>query len=235
MATWSIPLEILGQRVDQELLTSILAAASVRSDEVRRALDHAGLAWADPSTQRAPPMADLDATAQALITRAARKARNLGGASATLGAAGIPPELVAALVQSLRLCQRLALVYGYDPETELGAQVVWRAMAEAWEVPLPAEGPSAVRLRDLPDVLRKQLPSPAVAASWVAEQAGRQVVRTARRRVLGLIPGLSTLLGARDSQRRLGEQGARAQALLRRLSPAQDLDLRGEEEAVIVG
>lgn len=234
MPTWTVPLEILGQKLDRELLGSLMQVASVRADAVRRELDAEQLAWVDASTGRMPEVRDLDATAEVLTARAARQGRNLGGATAVVGLAGVPPEVVGALVQSLRLCQRLAVVYGFDPDTDAGRLMVWRAMAAAWELPFPGDSPSALRLRELPDVIRAQLPTPTEAAVWAGQAAGRSMIRSLRKRVARLIPGLTTVLGAVDGQRRVAEQSVRAQAVLRRASPALDLDLAGEEEAQLV-
>lgn len=234
MAAWTTPLEILGQRLDQGLLSDLYQAASVRVDELRRELDEAELPWVDPSTGRVPELQDLDRTAQVIIERAVFRGGALGGVTTLAGAAGVPSEVMGALLQSMRMCQRLAVVYGFDPGTDAGQLMVWRAMAAAWELPFPEAGKAPIRLQDLPDVIREQLPTPAQAATWTTQVARRQMVRSLRKRLVSWVPGLSTVLGVRDGRNRVLEQGRRAQAALRPASPAMQWDIEEEEEAVLL-
>ena len=60
-------------------------------------------------------------------------------ASGVVGLAGVPPEAMVRLIQSFRLAQRIAVIYGYDPATDRGRIHVRRVFSAAWGFELPVQ------------------------------------------------------------------------------------------------
>lgn len=222
-------------RLDVGMIPAVYAAASVPTPDIRAELRAAGLAFLDHEAGLEPAMAELDAAAAATVAIARRQATALGVASGVMGAAGVPPEVVGHLVQVLRLGQRLAVIYGFDPETDAGRVVLWRAMAAAFGIELPSGRQEAVRLRDLPDLLRAQLPAAQEAGLWAGRQVATRAAASVARRVSRLVPGLSTGFAAWSARRRMREVGDRMIAVFRGASEAMPFELGEERVAWEVG
>src|SRR5262245_26940075 len=131
----------LGERLDTDLLPALYAAASVPTADVRSWLRENGIAHVDPVSGTSASSAELDEAARRVVDQTRDRGTVLGFASGLVGAVAVPPEVLASVVQTLRLAQRLAVLFGFDPETDAGKVVLWRAIAAAYEVDLPAQGP----------------------------------------------------------------------------------------------
>lgn len=223
-----IVLEELAERLDAGALPTLYEAASVSTAQARQELAAAGLPYTDPAAGRLPGRAELDAAARLLIARAARAATVRGAVGSFGGLATLPPETAAALVQTLRLAQRLAVLYGHDHESDAGRLLLSRALAAAWEVELPADGAWGLRLRHLPEVVRTRLSTgtPASVAT-VARTVAVHAVVTAGKRVGRIIPGFGTTVGAISARRELRAQGERMRAVYER-AWGGDLLVEGE-------
>ena len=200
-------LAALGARVDREAVARGYAAVSIDSAGGRAWMEARGLAWVDDAAGRFPSDEQLAASARVVVGAYEGPATVVGLVGAFAGWPGVAPELAATLVQSLRLAQRLALVYGFDPHTERGGIVVTRALAAAWQVP-----PSAV-------------------AGWMARVAGRSVAA----RLMRFVPGLTTVIGVREARRRVREMGERMEPVVRAAMDRGRFELPGERRAVEVG
>jgi hypothetical protein len=227
-------LDALVRRADSELLPGLYEAASVPTAEIRAELRASGTPHLDPQTGRSASAEELEAAATALVVRARQQATFVGLASGLGGALAVPPELAASVVQTLRLAQRIGVVYGFDPDTDAGRVVLWRALAAGWEVPLPSGGPTKVRVRDLPDLIRAQLPASGPASSWVARQVVQRTVSSAVGRVTRLVPGLSVGLAGLGARRRIDAIGRRMIRTYQRACEAVPFDLAGEVDAIEV-
>ncbi|MCB9777928.1 MAG: EcsC family protein [Alphaproteobacteria bacterium] len=209
-------IDALGDRLDDGLLPAVYQAASLETAAIRAELDRDGLHRWDPQTGRHPDRMLLDESASQLTRRASRLAAARGAAGSFGGLLSVPPEVAAALVQSLRLAQRLAVVYGFDPETDHGRILLARALAEGFEVELPAEGAVGLRIRELPEVIRSRLPAREDATlrdrgRKLAGAAAKQALALVGKRVGRLIPGFGTTIGAIGARRALLGQGERMQ------------------------
>ncbi|MED5373077.1 MAG: EcsC family protein [Myxococcota bacterium] len=201
--------DLVQDRLDQDLLPSLYAACSLRTREITADLQARGVVWSDWRKPLRPALGELDESAQLLIDQAKVRAGVIGAAGGVGGAVGVAPEVLASLVHTLRLAQRLAVVYGFDPETDKGRVMLWRALAAAYDVDLPDQAQLNLRVRDLPGAAAKQVPKGGAAAAMVV----RRVVQTATSRVIGrgirLVPGLTIGLAASralDSTRAKGER-----------------------------
>lgn len=213
---WQVLLQNLGGRLDDELLPRLYDAAGLSAADVRAELTDLGLPFFDPMTGRTPPQGELDAAAEAVLARATRTATMGGAAAGFAGALALPPELVGALVQSLRLGQRLAVIYGHDTDTDRGRLVLWRAMAAAWQIQLPRQGAIDLRVSNLPQLIASQLGGSELDLRSLGRMLAVRAAVSAGRRTLRLLPGVGAGLGAMDARKRVTEQGRRMLPIFQR-------------------
>ncbi len=208
--------DVVEDRLDQDLLPSLYAACSLRTSEIIKGLQAKGIVFSDWRQPTRPGLSELDQSAERVIEAAKVKAGVIGAAGGIGGAVGVAPEVLASLVHTLRMAQRLAVVYGFDPETDTGRVMLWRALASAYDVELPEQAQLDLRVRDLPQAAAKQLPKGGAAAAMVV----RRVVNTATSRIIGrgirLIPGLTIGLAASRAYSQGEKKGERMQAVFRK-------------------
>lgn len=201
-------------RADKLAIEGVYAAVSVPAERTRQRLRLRGWSFLDDqdSTVGAP---ELRHTAERLVGDAAGRATTLGGFAGLGGLASVPPEIAAQIVALVRLAQRLAVVYGFDPETERGRLAVQQALSAGLEIDLPQGGPLGLRLSDLPRVLAPRAPRDASVAMT------RAVVRSTAWLVVGrfgrFVPVLSAGFGAVAGRRRVRRVGHRMIDVLERL------------------
>ncbi len=221
-----------GVRVDREGLARVRAAVSVSTDETRLWLDTHGFGWVDERGGRFPGEDDLARSVEALTARERGAALVIGAAGAFGGWIGVAPELAATLVQTFRLAQRMAVVYGFEVESDRGQLVVTRALAAGWEIDVPDSSAQATRLGDVGALVRAQLAtvSPRTVAGWAVKVTGKSVTA----RLVRFVPGLGMTLSATQSRRRLQEIAERMDAVLRRSCDTGSFAFEGERLAVEV-
>lgn len=212
------------RRADDRLLTGALRAVSVSTERERARLRAAGRPFADPEAAEPVALEALDRTADWQIDRAASRAAALSGATGLAGALGVPPEAAATVLAAVRLGQRLAVVYGFDPHTDRGRMVLWRALAAGFEIELPEGGRVGMRASELPAVVAPRWIRPRTVGT---ELTGRMLRRAARMATPGR--ALPTLDGA--SRAPLRAIGERMRDVLRRLSDAPGASAPPPEDA----
>lgn len=230
---WPAAVLELADRADATLVTASVRAVSVSTTRVRAWLRFRGFGFVEPGLAEPPTLGALDHTARRVVDRSATQAAALGGGSAVYGAAGVAPEAALSLVLVLRMVQRLAVVYGFELETDRGREAVTRALAAVWGVPLPAAGVRDVRVTDLPRLLRGRSRPSELGASLV-RAIGSRTLGWAAPRISRWVPILSVPSHARDARRVVVEGGERAIAVLRRLAEVPDGAESPVEDAVIV-
>lgn len=216
----------ISDRLDEDVLPALFAAISVETDQIRAELHAADLPYSDPETQTWPTLRELDGAAETLIAKAISRSMVTGAVSGAAGAAGVPPEVVASMLQDIRLAQRLSVLYGIDPATERGRVLLWRALGAAWQVPVPDQGSLELRMRDLPTAFGTQLPAPDQAAVWMTRHIVRRAVRQATTKLWRWIPGVATGLSAVAGRKRARSHGERMRDLYRGAWSGEPLDLR---------
>lgn len=209
-------LDNLSERVDEDLIPSVYKAASVSTEQVHDELRRAGLDWYDPQAGRTPSAEVLDTAADQLIRRSVRSAMVRGAVGGAGGALAIPPEIAASLVQTLRLAQRLAVLYGFELESDKGRLMLSRALEAAFELELPDQRALGMRISDLPQVARQQLPDVQRTTAWIARTVSWQIARRVGGRLSRILPGFGAGVGAWDAQRVLQQQGSRMKAVYTR-------------------
>jgi len=222
-------------RVDRRLVGEVVAAVSVPAERVRQQLHDSGLACLDPSRSDGPGLAELDGAADHLIQQASLGASALGGFAGLGGAATIAPQAAATAVAIVRLAQRLAVVYGFDPDTDRGRMALWRALAAGLEIDLPKRGATGLRFTELPRVVGPRLPDPNQAGLVLARGLVWRSVRLVGGRLGRLVPVVSSAGSAVRGRRRMREVGDRMKAVLRRLAEAPLPREAGIEDAHEVG
>ena len=204
-------------RADATLVAGWYRAVSVPIERVRAWFRFRGLAFVDPAAPESPPMAELDRSAEVVITRAAAVAGGMGGAAGVIGVASVPPEALATAVLVLRMGQRLCLVYGFDPTTDRGQMALTRAIAAAWEVELPETGAFGLRVSELPGILRPGA-TPTQLGGKLARAMAWGTVSWIANRVTRLVPLVSVPAHAIDHRAKIEAAGRRMHAVLRRLA-----------------
>lgn len=171
------------RRADDGLLAGSYRALSVTTDSERARLRAARRPFADPEALEPVPLQALDATADWLVERAARPAGQASGLMGLAGALGVAPEALGLVWIAVRLAQRLAIVYGFDPHSDPGRMVLWRALAAAFELELPEGGRVGMRASELPALFAPRRVRPRTVGSELAGQMVRRAAHlTASRR-----------------------------------------------------
>ncbi|MCB9668193.1 MAG: hypothetical protein H6736_12025 [Alphaproteobacteria bacterium] len=131
-------------RLDEDALRALVKLVSVDPVRERSRLRAAGRAYASPDG-RAVPTSELDATAAWVVSRATRRRGLTARLVGLAGAPSVPGEVLSESVGLLRLAQRLAVVYGFDPSEDRGRTALWRALSAALEIELPEHAPIVPR------------------------------------------------------------------------------------------
>ncbi len=219
----------LGGRLDEDLLPGLYHKVSLSTEEIRREFIEAEVPFCDVAVGRSPPPEELQATASALIRRAVKAASVRGALGGVSGLASIPPEVAIALVQTLRLAQRLAVLYGVELETDRGRLLLSRILATGYQLELPAQQALDIKISHLPQVARQQLPDVQRTGAWLARSMVWQLTRHLGGRLSRVLPGVGAGVGAWDAHRSLTAQGERMLSVLQR-SVGVDLPLNTEIE-----
>jgi len=200
------------------------AAASIR-DELRAN----NLPWHQPDANQYPTEEELLAAAHVLIRRALRTASVRGAVGGAGGAFAIPPEVALAMVQTLRLGQRLAVLYGFELETDRGRLILSRALESAYQLDLPDQRSLGVRISDLPQVARQRLPDVQKTTAWITRTVAWRVARHVGGRLSRILPGVGAGIGAWDAYRSIQDHGKRMIGVYQR---AWDGGIPDEEDIV---
>jgi len=231
MATIAPLLSDLIRTADERLLAGWYRAISVPAGRVRQRLRQRGLAYVDPSTGKGDP-AELDRSARWTIDQARFGATALGGIAGIGGLVSVPPEVLAQLVGGIRLGQRLAVIYGFDPETDRGRMALFRALAAGYEVELPDGGPVGMRLSELPSIVAPVLLQPRTMSAALVGEIVRKSAWTLAARLTRVIPVISAGTSAVHARRGIAETGRRMHKALRSMAGMATMGLI--EEAVEV-
>ena len=122
---------------------------SVNTRVYRTRLRTARRSFCDPNVPDTPKLGEVDKTAAWVSEQVGLQTGIRSGIASLAGAVSIPPEVLLTLVTYVRLAQKLTIVYGFDPHSDTGQMVMWRALAAGLETELPEQGPLGMRLRDL--------------------------------------------------------------------------------------
>ena len=201
-------------RADRGLAGGGYDSVSVRTADVRRALDAAKWAYIHPE-RPAPPIGDVEHTAQRLVAAAKWRSSLLAVAAGFAGVWSVPPEIAAATVATLRLAQRLAITFGFDPETDRGRMILFRALADALDVELPERGPEGVRVSDLPALAMPNV-RPDNIALWLARAMVVKSMWSVAGRITRFVPVVASGLGAWSARNRTQLLGSKMIRVYRR-------------------
>ena len=221
------------ERVDQKLLGQLVAAVSVDVEALRRRLRESGRPFCDPEAPR-PNLREVDLTAQHVVRQSRVRLGLFGGMASLAGALSVPPEVAATGVAALRLAQRLAVVYGFDPDTDRGEMAVFRALAAGFEVELPERGTVGMRLSDVPRLARQRMRRPDLqsAGGALTSAVVRRSATMIGRRVTRFVPVVFSAFSAVAARDRMDAIGHRMMEVLRQLAEAPELDPDDIEDAV---
>ena len=216
MAAVTELLRELADHMDHRLPAGLYAAVSVRAEDERSRLRRRHRVFVDPAAAERVDPRDLAHTAARVISEGAIAPAGIAGIASLGGLATVPPEAVAQLVAIVRLAQRLAVVYGLDPETERGRLAVMHALAVALEIDAPGDGPLDARLSDLPKLV--SLRNGGTTALALARSALRASAWAVVRRTSRFLPMIGPGLSFVNTRARLETAGRRMHEEIRRRS-----------------
>jgi len=186
----------LETRFDKDLLPAIYDRLSVPTEEIREDVLGRGLLIHKDGVS----LDALDESADHLGRRTARKALAVGAAGSVGGLVTMTPELAAGLIQHLRHGQRLAVIYGFDPQEDRGQLILWQALAFAYDVELPEQGLVGLHFRELGGLARDTGEAHALTA--LIRKLLLSNLKGLSRRTGRYVPGLGLGLSARSSAKR---------------------------------
>lgn len=214
----SAPTELwnsLTDRLGEDVLPRLMVLASIDTEAERKSLDEAGLVYCYPDRDCFPELHELDATADVVTGNARRSATWTAVGGSLGGLAGVPPKLLADLATRLRLAQRLAVVYGFDPKASRGELLVRKAIYAAYGIPWPEESVVGNELLDLPALIQDKLPQAGQAVRWATRAAVMRVLKTPVRRMMAWVPGLTTSVSAYGARKEVSEQAEKMKEVFR--------------------
>ncbi len=205
---------------DARTMPGLYAAVSIRPVRTAAWLRGAGKPFVD-GAGLVPSEYDLEQTAQWVTQQSRLRMAMIGGLAGLGGMVTIPPEAVASMVAAIRLAQRLAVVYGFDPATDRGEMAVWQAVAAGFEVELPQSGAMGLRVSSLPGLAMGRATQQNAAGALAVAVAQRSAFWVGKRFTRWFpVPVVSSGIGARAAERRLADVGRRMSATLGRLAIA---------------
>ncbi|TNE91855.1 MAG: hypothetical protein EP330_03910 [Deltaproteobacteria bacterium] len=211
----------LVDRADQRLIGQLVASVSVDAESTRVQLRQSGRPFLDPEAAERPSLAEVEHTALHVIRQSRVRVGAFGGMASLAGALSVPPEVAATGVAGLRLAQRLAVIYGFDPDSDRGEMAVFQALAAGFDVNLPERGTVGVRVRDLPSLLVENVDSDVQSAGGsLATAVAKQSALLVGRRITRLVPVVFSGWSAFAARDRMDEIGRRMLVVLRRLAEA---------------
>jgi len=203
---------------DERLLSNAYVAISVNVRRVRTHFRESERPFFDPHAPGTPTLVEVDKTAEWVVEQVSLQTAIRSGLASLAGILSVPPEVLATVSALVRLAQKLTIVYGYDPKSDRGQMVMWRALAAGLETDLPESGPLGMRLRDVARVV--SIPSTEQVGAAVTRALVRKSAWMVLRRVTRLVPVLSLGSSTVGGRRRMRAAGQRMITVLRQLAEA---------------
>ena len=217
---------------DERLLSNAYAAISIQVKRFRARLRDAEQPFVDPNNPEQCTIEQANKTAEWVIEQVSVQTGIRNGIASLAGILSVPPEVLATVATLVRLAQKLSVVYGFDPRTDKGQVVMWRALAAGLETPLPESGPVGFRLRDLTKVV--SMPSSEQVGAAVTRALVRKSAWMVLRRVTRLVPALSLGSSTIGGRKRMKAAGRRMSQVLQKVSESNWNHQAVIEEAVEV-
>lgn len=205
-------LEDFFEQLDLDAADRLYRRVSVDPRRFSRTLRTAGRIWARDGQR--PALEDVRHTARWVVSQSAFRTGALGGFAGLTGAASIPAEVGLRGVATLRLAQRLLLVYGFDPSQDRGRTALWRVLAAGMEVPLPEHGPVGMRASSVPRALTR---GGRDVGATLTRALFQRTAQSVMRRLTRLVPLASVASNARAASSRTEAVGERMIQVLDRL------------------
>ena len=202
-------LKELGVRVDEDLPPAVMKRISVDLETYQIELGERGYQYDLKDSLSRPEGTELARSAEYAIKSSVRSAGMLGAASGVAGMFGVPPEALARIIQTYRLAQRIAIIYGHDPASDRGGMHVRRAMSAAWGFDLPDQANVDLKLSDFRGVMTAGLPALHDGPAWMARTLTKTATAAVGRRVSRWVPGFGAGMALVQARRLAQEQGAR--------------------------
>lgn len=222
-------------RADDQMLVGVYAAVSVSTRRERARLRQAAKPFVDPAKETIPSRHEIEGTANWVIDNSRVSSAALGGIAGVVGPMSVPPEVMLTILRGVRLGQRLAVVYGFDPEDDRGQMAMWRALAAGFDVELPDDGPMGMRVSDLPKMTGvPTMPDPKSVAGKLAKRAIKRTFWRIAGRLTRWVPVLAMGSAASGASDQTADLGERMMAMYARLAELPLARIGMMEDAVEV-
>lgn len=223
------------ERADRAIALMGYHSVSVPTEGFRAWLRRRRLPFVDPLESRVSSLYDLDHTAGLVIHRSARAVGAVGAAAGLGGVATIPSEWVAANVASLRMAQRLCIVYGFDPTDDRGQVALCQVLGAAFGIDLPITGILELRISEIPGLLWSRTPALNEVPAKLVRAMAQSTMWWIAGRITRFVPVVSASTHAVESRRAMETAGRAMQAVLERLAEAPAQAELSIEDAYEIG
>lgn len=209
------------ERLDLDAADRMYQRISVDPRRFRRTLHTAGRVHVEEGQPR-PSAEALRATGTWVIEQASFRSGAVGGIAGLSGAASVPAEVAARGLATLRLAQRLLLLYGFDPSSDRGQTALWKVLAAGLEIAVPDQALVGTKATDLPRAVATG--DTRTVGGELVSALVRRTTRSVLSRAVRLVPLLGVASNARAASQRIGAAGHRMLDVLDRLyePPAPD-------------
>ena len=191
----------LGERIDEDVVGLLYERASLSTEEIIAEFTQMKIRWDRPDTF--PPLTrnELEINSLAIVKKAQRRASLRGALTGTVGFIAIPPEVLASMIQLLQLSQKLAVVWGHDPNSDRGRILLIRSFSHALGVSLPDHAPLSIRLGDIRKIATKQLPDLRHTGVLLGLSLARHSLGRLRTGLARSLPFVGALAGGIEARR----------------------------------
>jgi hypothetical protein len=218
--------------VIDHLLTAGYDAVTVPPDHVFTYLrERFGVAVKSREDTLTVPLATLDQAASDAIRQAQIDGAVQGGVLGSGGIITIPMDVLTLISASVRLCQRIAMTYGFGVTSAEEKAAVWTVLAEASGVAETPHSVGQLLLDSMPNVLQQSPYHRVLMFKLVREILIQLVWKEGQRGLRRLFPFAGSVLGAVSNYRFLAQVGRvakdhyHAAHLRRREMPTSTTDL----------
>ena len=131
-------------RTNKDLLPALLSRLGLTKATILQELDELGAVSGFTANTE---LHQLDESVRLLERRKEKRSMMWGSLAAMGGALSLTPEAFAQVAFELRRSQRLSVVFGFDPHSPLGELLVWKSLADAFEIELPEQTRLGIEIR----------------------------------------------------------------------------------------
>ena len=175
---------------------------SIQAGDTKRIFQEQGIPFRDEAHSVHYSRGVLRNAASQITERTAKKAAIRGSFGSLLGPYTSAIEHILFLLQTIRLAQRIALIYGEDFTTEQGKIKLSKAISKAYGIEIPKNMKWNTSTSDVLTVLGK-------GQQAILYLILQQLKKQQRKQLKKMIPGIGLVFGAKDNYHEIIRLGKR--------------------------